>query len=192
MKQIKCILIIIGIFVLVILIDTIQARILELSPLISRKVELAGDSSVNKGLIIDTFYCVKDKDIVSISWHFKNSKFTCPIDEDETIYEENNSMEEEIKVENIKIMVNDEVLNVKLEENDASLALIQRLKQGDLTVNASEYGGFEKVGYLGFDLPTSDVDITTKPGDIVLYQGNQISIFYGSNTWNYTKLGEII
>ncbi|MCH5166520.1 MAG: hypothetical protein J1F35_01380 [Erysipelotrichales bacterium] len=185
MKQIKCVLIIIGILVLVILIDTIQARIFEISPLISKKVKLEGGSSVNKGFIIDTFFCVEDKDIVTVSWHFKKSKFTCPV------YEVQSTVEEKLKVKNIKIRVNDEVLDVKLEDNAATQVLIERLKQEDITINASEYGNFEKVGYLGFALPTNDIQTATKPGDVMLYQGNQITIFYESNSWSYTKIGEI-
>ena len=61
----------------------------------------------------------------------------------------------------------------------------------DIVVNAHEYGGFEKVGDLGFSLPREDTNITTSAGDIVLYQGNQISLFYNSNSWSYTKLGKI-
>ena len=55
----------------------------------------------------------------------------------------------------------------------------------------SDYANFEKVGSLGFSLPRNDKDITTMPGDIILYQGNQITIYYDTNTWNFTKLGKI-
>ena len=101
------------------------------------------------------------------------------------------SEEENNKVENIKIKVNDEILNVRLEQNSATVALVERLKQGDITVNTHEYGGFEQVGSLGFNLPREDTQITTKSGEIMLYQGNQITLFYGSNSWSYTKLGEV-
>ena len=73
----------------------------------------------------------------------------------------------------------------------ATKSLIERLKNGDISVNANEYGGFEKVGNLGFSLPRNDKSITTSAGDIVLYQGNQISLFYNSNSWSYTKLGRV-
>ena len=53
------------------------------------------------------------------------------------------------------------------------------------------YGGFEQVGPLGRTLPRNDVQITTEPGDLVLYAGNQLVVFYGSNTWAYTQLGHI-
>ncbi len=101
---------------------------------------------------------------------------------------------EKIKEENIdmiKIKVNSNILEVKLEDNEATKSLVERLKNGDISVNANEYGGFEKVGSLGFNLPRNDKSITTSAGDIVLYQGNQISLFYNSNSWSYTKLGRV-
>ena len=91
----------------------------------------------------------------------------------------------------INIKVNDKTLNVKLENNDATKALVEKLKKGDVTVRAKEYGNFEKVGDLGFSLPTSDKQITTSPGDLVLYNGDEISLFYNSNSWSYTKLGKV-
>ena len=91
----------------------------------------------------------------------------------------------------VKVKINDEVFDVKLENNSATQELIKELKKGNVTVNTSEYGGFEKVGDLGFSLPTSDENIGTAPGDIVLYQGDKISLFYGSHSWSYTKLGKI-
>ena len=91
----------------------------------------------------------------------------------------------------VKVKINDEIFDVKLENNSATQELVKELKKGNVTVNASEYGGFEKVGELGFSLPTSDENIGTAPGDIVLYQGDKISLFYGSHSWSYTKLGKI-
>ena len=91
----------------------------------------------------------------------------------------------------VKVKINDEVFDVKLENNSATQELVKELKKGNVTVNASEYGGFEKVGDLGFSLPTSDENIGTAPGDIVLYQGDKISLFYGSHSGSYTKLGKI-
>lgn len=77
---------------------------------------------------------------------------------------------------------------VEWEENNSVRALRENLP---VTVKMSMYGGFEQVGSLGRNLPRDDKRITTKAGDIVLYSGNQIVIFYGSNTWAYTKLGRI-
>ena len=91
----------------------------------------------------------------------------------------------------IKLKVNSHVLNVKLEDNSAAKALMDKLKMGDVTIHAEDYGGFEKVGDLGFSLPRSDKYITTSVGDIVLYDGNEISLFYNSISWSYTKLGKV-
>ena len=93
--------------------------------------------------------------------------------------------------DSVKVKINDNVFDVKLENNSATQEFIKELKKGNVTVNASEYGGFEKVGELGFSLPTNDENIGTNPGDIVLYQGDKISLFYGSHAWSYTKLGKI-
>ena len=91
----------------------------------------------------------------------------------------------------IKIKINDDVFDVKLENNSATQELLKALVKGNVTVNATDYGNFEKVGDLGFTLPTDDENINTSPGDIVLYQGNQISVFYNSHSWSYTKIGKI-
>ena len=93
--------------------------------------------------------------------------------------------------DSVKVKINDNVFDVKLENNSATQEFIKELKKGNVTVNASEYGGFEKVGNLGFSLPTSDKNIGTVPGDIVLYQGDKLSLFYGSHSRSYTKIGKI-
>lgn len=91
----------------------------------------------------------------------------------------------------INAKINDTIFDVQLEDNSATRELVKTLEKGNVTVNATDYGNFEKVGDLGFSLPTSDEQINTSPGDIVLYQGNQISLFYESHSWSYTKLGKI-
>ena len=91
----------------------------------------------------------------------------------------------------IKLKVNNHVFNVKLESNSAAKALMAKLKKGNITIYAEDYGNFEKVGELGFSLPRSDKYITTSLGDIVLYNGDEISLFYNSNSWSYTKLGKV-
>lgn len=89
------------------------------------------------------------------------------------------------------ITINGNKLEVTLEKNSSVAALVKRLKQGDITYTANEYGGFEKVGRLGFNLPTNNKKITTQVGDVILYSGNQIALFYDSNSWFYTRLGKI-
>lgn len=91
----------------------------------------------------------------------------------------------------INLKVNNHVLKVKLEDNSAAKALMNKLMRGDVTIHAEDYGGFEKVGDLGFSLPRSDKYITASAGDIVLYEGDEISLFYNSNSWSYTKLGKV-
>ena len=93
--------------------------------------------------------------------------------------------------ETIKIKVNNQVLDLELEKNSAVEAFMEKLKEKDVVVDAHDYHNFEKVGSLGFSLPRDDKNLTTQPGDIVLYQGNQVCIFYNSNTYDYTKLGRV-
>ena len=77
-------------------------------------------------------------------------------------------------------------------ENNESVDAIRKLAaSGGLEINMSMYGGFEQVGSIGQSIPRSDKKTTTKAGDIVLYSGNQVVVFYGSNSWAYTRLGRI-
>ena len=78
-----------------------------------------------------------------------------------------------------------------LEENKAVEELVDMMKEGPITISMSDYSGFEKVGSLGRSLTRNDSQTTTKAGDIVLYNGNNIVMFYGSNSWNYTRIGKI-
>ncbi|MDO4497990.1 MAG: cyclophilin-like fold protein [Bacteroidales bacterium] len=91
----------------------------------------------------------------------------------------------------IAITIGNKTLSCSLVSNSATSTLLERLAESDVTYDADDYGGFEKVGYIGFSLPTSNEQITTKPGDVVLYNGNNICIFVGQNSWSYTPLGKI-
>lgn len=88
------------------------------------------------------------------------------------------------------IIIGEHTLNVKMADNSSAKALLELLKDGDITVNAHDYGNFEKVGALGAELPTNDEQITTEPGDVILYQGNQITVYYDTNSWSLTRLGK--
>ena len=101
---------------------------------------------------------------------------------------EDETMEKEIK---LQIMIGDSTVAVEWENNESVNALLDRVKDTPLTVQMSMYGGFEQVGSLGESLPRNDAQTTTQAGDIVLYSGNQIVVFYGSNSWAYTRLGRI-
>ncbi len=91
----------------------------------------------------------------------------------------------------IHITIGGETRSVTLVANDAARALAEKLKQGPVTVTLNSSGGFEIWGALGFSLPTSDQQTTAQPGDVILYNGSNICLFYGSNSWSYTRLGKI-
>ena len=78
-----------------------------------------------------------------------------------------------------------------IEDNNATMELVKVLRKAPVSYEANDYGGFEKVGNLGFSLPASDTQITTGPGDVILYSGNQIVLFYGTNSWSYTRIGKM-
>lgn len=81
--------------------------------------------------------------------------------------------------------------SVTLANNSASRELVTRLHNGAVKVTLNSSGGFEIWGPLGFSLPTSNQQITAQPGEIVLYNGSNICLFFGENSWNYTRLGKI-
>ena len=88
----------------------------------------------------------------------------------------------------VNIQIGDLTFTAVLEDNAAAREFAEMLP---LTVEMREYGGFEKVGSLGKNLTSSDRQTTTTAGDIVLYNSNQIVMFYGSNSWSYTRLGRV-
>ena len=91
----------------------------------------------------------------------------------------------------IRVTVGSSSFIVNLENNETAKALREMLVDENLTISASNYGGFEKVCQLGKTLPRNDKQITTEAGDVMLYSGNQIVFFYGTNSWSYTKLGKV-
>lgn len=91
----------------------------------------------------------------------------------------------------INITIDGKTLPVNLVDNEATRALVAALQKSPINYEADDYSGFEKVGGLGRSLPTSNQQITTEAGDVILYSGNQIVLFYGSNSWSYTRLGRI-
>ena len=91
----------------------------------------------------------------------------------------------------MQLAIGDKKLTVKWEDNASVNALMELCSKEPLTIQMSMYGGFEQVGSIGTSLPRDDKQTTTSAGDIVLYSGNQIVVFYGSNSWSYTRLGKI-
>lgn len=121
-----------------------------------------------------------------------------PLDSSETSHSpspvpeptESSEIQEETAMQ-MNVNVNGSDFTATLEQNTAVDSLVEMLRDGPLTLELSDYSGFEKVGPLETSLPTSNQQTTTQAGDIVLYQGNQIVMFYGSNSWSYTRLGHI-
>ena len=166
--------------------------------------------------IIDTFlesYDFSDKTVIpfctsassGIATSEKNIKALVPIGnqlegrrfssgatkEDVKAWYDTLPLNEEKSDNKLKISVNGTELTATLEDNSSAQALTELLKQGNITVDMSDYGNFEKVGNLPQSIPKNDEKITTVPGDIILYQGNKITIYYAENTWDFTKLGHI-
>ncbi len=104
---------------------------------------------------------------------------------------ENGGKEEDAMTDVIFLTIGSDKNSVKLEENAATAALVELLKEGDITYTAHSYGGFEMVGALGHALPRDDRQMTTEAGDVILYSGDQIVLFYGANSWSYTRLGKM-
>ena len=102
-----------------------------------------------------------------------------------------NDVTAQIMTQKLYITIDGKTLPVVLVDNAATQALVAALQEGDITYEAHDYGGFEKVGALGRSLPTNNTQITTQAGDVILYSGNQIVLFYGSNSWSYTRLGRM-
>ena len=97
----------------------------------------------------------------------------------------------EVRETAMTMTIGDTKVNVDWEANSSVDALKELVSSGPLSIDMSMYGGFEQVGSIGQSLPREDKQTTTATGDIVLYSGNQLVVFYGSNSWAYTRLGHI-
>ncbi len=175
-KSLKIFVIVIFIVISIILVDTLVGVLLKNSPLISFRDYLSQDSYRDRGIIIDTYYCNKEKD--NVSYHFKTSKFDCPLDEEEN-------------GDTMKIIINNSTYNVNLENNETVYQLLSMLP---LEVTMKELNNNEKYYYLDTRLPSNKEKIgTINKGDIMLYGDDCIVIFYKSFTTNYqyTKIGHI-
>lgn len=101
---------------------------------------------------------------------------------------EDSSMKITITIDNGKAV---NKISALLEDNSSAKAFYKALQNGAITVLMHDYGSFEKVGSLGQSFPRNDTSITTEPGDIILYQGSNIVIYYDTNSWNFTRLGKV-
>ena len=104
------------------------------------------------------------------------------------IYQKNIKKEES---EAMLLEVNGYTFEVELENNTSAKALREYVSKEKRTLSLDDYGNFEKVGNLGITLPRNDETITTKEGDLILYSGNKLCLYYNQNTWDFTKLGHI-
>lgn len=150
------------------------------------------DDEVKNGLPlvfdVELYYGDKDK---GVSLHVYGSSY----DIDERIanimdnYERDKEHDKTMLNKSLCIKVGSETLGLELYNTQAARELYDRVKRGDITISVDDYGGFEKVGDLGFSLTASDERITANAMDVMLYQGNKLVLFYGQNTWEYTKIG---
>ena len=105
---------------------------------------------------------------------------------------EETSLPEAIAEEKLlELTINGTVIEAQWEDNETVTELLTIAKETPIVVSTTLYGGFEQVGTLPQSFPRNDVQMTTEPGDIVLYSGDQLVVFFGTNSWSYTKLGHI-
>ena len=109
----------------------------------------------------------------------------------ESSSESSENTEEQSEVTVMYVTINSNKLEVELADNSSVDALVEILKKTDITYTADDYGGFEKVGGIGYTLPTNDEEITIEAGDVILYTGSNICLYYGTNTWSFTRIGKI-
>ena len=147
---------------------------------ISKNNEIA---SIEKGIVK-----AEGAGTTKIIAKYKGKKYICKITVTEAADDPVDESGEDETQRRMLLTIDGARLDVEWESNDSVEALKKLLP---LTISMSEYGGFEQVGDLGTTLPRSDERITTSAGDIVLYNGDEISVFYDSNSWSYTRLGRI-
>ena len=102
-----------------------------------------------------------------------------------------NAQNTKTMTEKLYITVGGTTLTATLVDNSSTRALVDALRKAPITYEAHDYGNFEKVGELGITLPRNDENITTEPGDLILYLGTRFVIYYDTNTWDFTRLGKI-
>ena len=108
-----------------------------------------------------------------------------------TACSKDNEVKAQTMTQKMYITINGQTQAVTLVDNQATKTLVEKLQQTPVTVTLNSSGGFEIWGALGFSLPTNNEQINAQPGDVILYNGSNICIFYGTNSWSYTRLGKI-
>lgn len=131
------------------------------------------------GIVFFKNYKTKNN-FTNINNNKSNEELVIPINEDNIN-----------QIKKMYIEINGTKLSATLEDNNSSEEFIEKLKQSSITIDMHDYANMEKVGDLGFSIKKSDNQISVSSGDIILYQGNKITIYYGNNNWNFTRLGHI-
>lgn len=131
--------------------------------------------------------------LLSCSNKVEDNATLVPTDYSEVVkFEANNENEtKENNMDILKLYIDDVEVDVQWEDNESVKQISNLAKKNSIIINSHQYGGFEQVGDIGQNIVSNDIQMTTEPGDIVLYAGNNIVVFFGSNSWFYTKLGKI-
>lgn len=103
----------------------------------------------------------------------------------------NSEVKAQATMDKMYITIGEQTQSVTLVDNAATRALVEKLQLAPVSMTLNSSGGFEIWGALGFSLPTSNQQLAAQPGDVILYNGSNICLFYGSNSWSYTRLGKI-
>jgi hypothetical protein len=140
-------------------------------------------------LVFFTAMCITTS---ACSKETKETKLAVKVVNDTTrVYDTTETSEAEQKSNSMNIKIGDKVLTATLVDNSSVEALKEALAKAPITVDMRDYGNMEKVGSLGQNFPRNDESITAEAGDIILYQGNALVIYYASNSWSFTRLGKI-
>ncbi len=132
------------------------------------------------------------RELVPIGEQLAGKRFEVDSTEDEiSDWIDSLEIDNKKEVQKMNISVNGHILKAELADTQAAKELYELIKSKPLTLTLNEYGSFEKVGKLPQSFTKNDEQITAQAGDIMLYQGNQMTIFYGENSWSYTRLGKI-
>ena len=119
------------------------------------------------------------------------SAFAATVQAQQKVFNDNQT-KEDMKNNTIRLTIEGgRTFTATLVDNSSTQALKEQLAKGNITVEMEDYANMEKVGSLGIRLPRNDRQTTTGPGDLILYQGHNLVIYYDTNSWSFTRLGKI-
>ena len=114
-----------------------------------------------------------------------------PKDEEKKPEDKNQNQNNNEMTTTLYLTIGSVTKSATLVSNSSTEAFVAQLQKGDITYEAHDYGDFEKVGPLGYTFPENNTQITTEPGDLILYQGSNLCIYYDTNSWNFTRIGKL-